>query len=207
MIFPYSKNRKIGLLGGSFNPAHSAHIYLSLYALKALKLDEVWWLVSPQNPLKNKSETAPYEVRFSFAKNLAKPHVRIRVLDIEQRCKSYYTHQTLRLMKRRFPGVHFVWMMGADNLAQFHRWQQWERIGMQVPLAVFDRAPQSYPARNSRAYSRFSKFLLKNIGINSLKAAPALTFLAMPRQSLSSTQLRKMLGEDAFLGHNKIAGH
>jgi len=204
---PYSKNRVIGLLGGSFNPAHSAHLYLSLYALKSLPIDEIWWLVSPKNPLKKASDLAEYSVRLASAKRMAKGHRRIRVLDIEQRYGSYYTCDTIELLTKRFKGTYFAWLMGADNLAQFHRWRRWQEIAVKIPLVIVDRAPHSHSALRSRAFTRNRKFLIKNIGIENLKSVPGMGVLPMPRQSLSSSHLRKMLGDGAFLGHNvTIAG-
>lgn len=199
MIPAYTKNRVIGLLGGSFNPAHEAHLYLSLYALRRLPLDEVWWLVSPRNPLKSPESLAAYDLRLASAKKMARGHPRIRVLDIEARYHCYYTYQTIALLKRRFKGAHFVWLMGADNLAQFHRWHHWQEIISNVPIMVFDRMPHSHTALRSKAYIRNRKYLLKNIGLNNIKQAPALGFMAMPRQALSSTRIRKTLGADAFL--------
>ena len=204
MTPPYSKNRIIGLLGGSFNPAHSAHLYLSLYALKSLPIDEIWWLVSPKNPLKKASDLAEYHLRLASAKRMAKGHRRIHVLDIEQRYGSYYTYDTIKLLSVRCKGTHFVWLMGADNLAQFHRWRRWQEIAVKIPLIIVDRAPHSHRSLRSRAFIRNRKFLMKNIGIEDLRSAPAMGFLHMPRQSLSSSHLRKMLGEDAFLGHNEV---
>jgi nicotinate-nucleotide adenylyltransferase len=203
----HSKYRVIGLLGGSFNPAHEAHLYLSLYALKHLPLDEIWWLVSPQNPLKSPKSLAPYDKRIASAKAITKASPRIRVLDIEAQHHCYYTQQTVALLQRRFRGTHFVWLMGADNLSQFHHWRGWQMIARQIPLMVFDRLPHSHTVQRSKAYQKNRRFLIKNIGVDALKHAPSLGFFPMPRQKLSATQLRKMLGEKAFLMHNENAGH
>jgi len=139
-----ASRRRIGLLGGSFNPAHEGHLYISLQALKRLRLDEVWWLVSPQNPLKSPAELAPFAMRLDNARRMAR-HPRIRVCDLEARFGTRYTIDTLRRLVR-LPGHRFVWLIGADNLAQLPRWRQWRRIFQLVPIAVFERSPYSYGA-------------------------------------------------------------
>ena len=134
--------RRIGILGGSFNPAHDGHRHISLEALKRLRLDEVWWLVSPQNPLKPQEGMAPFEDRIEKAKSVA-DHPRIRVTDIEKGFATTYTAETLARLCRRFPNQRFVWLMGADNLSQISRWNRWTRIFHTVPVAVFDRPSYS----------------------------------------------------------------
>jgi nicotinate-nucleotide adenylyltransferase len=129
----------VGILGGSFNPAHEGHLHISLLALKLLKLDEVWWMVSPQNPLKSADGMAPLEDRLTEARALVR-HPNIRITDIESRLGTTNTAESLAVLKRGFPKTRFVWLMGADNLKQISRWHQWTRIFNQVPIAVFDRA-------------------------------------------------------------------
>jgi nicotinate-nucleotide adenylyltransferase len=133
---PIADGMRIGLLGGSFNPAHGGHLYVSEIARKALKLDYVWWLVSPGNPLK--SEPAPLELRMTQARNAAQVP-RIRVTDIERRLGTRYTVDTVVALQRRFPGVHFIWLMGSDNLEQFARWRRWRDIAGHIPIAVVRR--------------------------------------------------------------------
>src|SRR6476469_5424146 len=128
----------VGLLGGSFNPAHRAHRRISLAAIDQLGLDEVWWLVSPGNPLKPAAGMAPLPARFASAVRMAR-RAPIRVTAIEQQLGTRYTTDTLRALKRRFPRNRFVWTMGADNLAQFHRWKDWRSIARMVPIVVFAR--------------------------------------------------------------------
>ena len=118
------RNRRIGLLGGSFNPAHAGHRYISTEALRRLDLDEVWWLVSPQNPLKSQSGMAPFSQRLSHAASVAR-HPRIRVSAIEAEMGTRYTADTLAMLVRRFPAARFVWLMGADNLMQIPKWRDW----------------------------------------------------------------------------------
>jgi nicotinate-nucleotide adenylyltransferase len=139
--------KRIGLLGGSFNPAHDGHRRLSLHALRALGLDEVWWLVSPGNPLKPDAGMAPFAARLASARRVAR-HAPIRATDIEARLHTRYTADTLDKLVRRYPKHRFVWLMGADNLAQFHRWQQWRGIARQVPIAVIAR-----PGYDARAHA------------------------------------------------------
>jgi nicotinate-nucleotide adenylyltransferase len=198
----HTRNRTIGLLGGSFNPAHGGHLHITLYALKKLGFDQVWWLVSPHNPLKNASSLETYEKRLASARAVAAGHPRIRVLDIEQEKTLHFSWQTIRYLQRRFPAAQFAWLMGADNLAQFHRWKKWQKIARQLPVIVFDRAPYSHTALRSRTYSYMHKFLLKSMDINPWKTAPSLAFVHLRRDPLSSTQLRKTLGKGAFLRHN-----
>ena len=133
---PIGDGMRIGLLGGSFNPAHDGHLYVSEVARKALGLDYVWWLVSPGNPLK--SEPAPLDVRVARARNLAQAP-RIRVTDIERGLGTRYTIDTVTALQHRFPGVHFVWLMGSDNLEQFARWRRWRDIAARIPIVVVRR--------------------------------------------------------------------
>ena len=130
--------KRVGLLGGSFNPAHAGHRHISVEAIRLLGLDEVWWLVSPQNPLKAETGMAPLAARLSTARTAAH-HPRIRPTAIETELGTRYTIDTIRALKRRFPGTRFIWIMGADNLVQFHRWRDWRSIARAVPIAVFAR--------------------------------------------------------------------
>jgi len=133
---PIAKGLRIGLFGGSFNPAHAGHRYVADTALRRLKLDYVWFLVSPQNPLKPAHGMMALEQRLQSARNFAAGNRRLIVTDIEQTIASRYTNDTIRVLKARFPEVHFVWLMGSDNLEQFHRWQRWQDILATVPVAV-----------------------------------------------------------------------
>jgi nicotinate-nucleotide adenylyltransferase len=148
--------RRVGLFGGSFNPAHGGHLHISLLALRLLDLDEVWWLVSPQNPLKPARGMAPVEERMAGALRLAK-HPRIRVTDLEARLGTRYTADTILALKRRFPATRFVWLMGADNLRQISRWARWEDIFRAVPIAIFARPSYSLQGLSSPAARRFAR--------------------------------------------------
>jgi len=144
--------KRIGLLGGSFNPAHRGHRALSLHALRALGLDEVWWLVSPGNPLKPVEGMAPLAARMASARAMTR-HAPIRPTDIEARLGTRYTVDTLAKLVRLYPRHRFVWLMGADNLAQFHKWRSWRRIAHQLPIAVIARPGYDAPAHASPAMS------------------------------------------------------
>lgn len=197
--------QRIGLLGGSFNPAHEGHIHLSLFAMKRLRLNKVWWLVSPQNPLKSKDQMADYHTRFEFAANLTAPHPSIELSDIEATYDLHYSVDTIATLLQMYPHTDFVWIMGADNLANFHRWRQWEDIANALPIAIFDRAPYQLSALNSKMAKRFSKHRIdeRDASILPRVCAPAWTYCTIPRHPQSATNLRKKLGKNAFLGHTE----
>ena len=180
-------NMRIGLLGGSFNPAHAAHRQISLAALKRLRLDQVWWLVSPSNPLKAKAMSPDLETRVEAAREVAgrevAHHPKIVVTGFEAGRNSAYTVDTIRFLKRRYPSVNFVWLMGADNLVSFHRWRAWETLFRLMPIAVLDRPGYRLKARASRAAQRFASAALDETD------APGLPGME-PLSSLSSTRLR-----------------
>jgi nicotinate-nucleotide adenylyltransferase len=182
----------IGLLGGSFNPAHAGHLHISSEAQKKLGLKKIWWMVSPQNPLKSERGMAPFAERFLGAKNIAVAHSFIRISDIEQRMRTRYTIDTLRKLKRRFPRTQFVWLMGADNLATIHRWQEWEKIFALVPILVLDRSPFSHSALRKKAAIRFagSRVLPRKLLAVAVKGLPAWGYTHMRRHPESSTRIR-----------------
>jgi nicotinate-nucleotide adenylyltransferase len=182
-------NMRIGLLGGSFNPAHAAHRQISLAALKRLRLDQVWWLVSPSNPLKAKAPDL--ETRIAIAREVAH-HPKIVVTGFEAGRNSAYTVDTIRFLRRRYPAVNFVWLMGADNLVSFHRWRAWETLFRLVPIAVLDRPGYRLKARASRAAQHFALAALDETDAPGLPGMepPAWAFLTLPLSSLSSTRLR-----------------
>lgn len=198
---PCSTRGRIGLLGGSFNPAHEGHLHISLSAMKRLKLNEIWWLASPQNPLKASSELAEYTLRLNSARAVAN-HPRIRVRDIEAREGLFYSIDTLKFLKRRYPRAQFVWLMGADNLAHFHRWRAWSRFLQLVPIAVIDRAPYALSALHQKFAWRFRhKRAPANAALVTAKSAYRWAYLSLPRHPMSATHLRKTLGKNAFLRH------
>ena len=184
--------RRIGLLGGSFNPAHEGHLHISRLALARLDLDEVWWLVSPQNPLKPEAGMAPFAARLAGAEAIAAADRRIRVSDIEARLGTTYTADTLAALRRRFPRARFVWLMGGDNLRQFPYWQRWQDIFRTVPIAVFDRPGTSLTALAGKAALRFSQARVPTSAARRLAAMrpPAWTFFHTPLDPQSATRIR-----------------
>jgi nicotinate-nucleotide adenylyltransferase len=183
--------RRVGLLGGSFNPAHEGHRHISQMALKKLKLDEIWWLVSPQNPLKPVKGMAPLKDRLKQAQKIAADR-RIKVTDIETRLGTRYTADTLAALKRQFPFLDFVWLMGADNLAQIALWDRWQSIFQAVPIAVFDRPAYSLSALNAKAAQRFSRSRVAPAAAGALAglAPPAWSFIRLRLHPASATQIR-----------------
>ncbi len=184
-------NRTVGLLGGSFNPAHAGHRHVSLYAMKMLGLDAVWWMVSPQNPLKSTRDMAPLKERMASAVT-ASHHPKIIVTDVEQHLNTRYTADTLRELKRHFPRTTFVWLMGTDNLRQVHRWQKWQEIFKMVPVCVLDRPPRHNSVKACPAFERFRPYLLPQQRAQTLTRAalPAWTILHIPLNHLSATAIR-----------------
>lgn len=184
---------RVGLLGGSFNPAHAGHRHISLLALKLLHLDELWWMVSPQNPLKSSADMAPFAERLEQARRVAN-HPRIRVTGIEARLNTRYTADTLRSLRMRFPHTRFVWIMGADNLAQIPRWERWTEIFRAVPIAVFDRATYSFRALAGKAARRFAKRRIdtRNAMMLADVKAPAWVYFHVRRHPASATSIRAL---------------
>src|SRR5690242_10590498 len=183
--------KRIGLLGGSFNPAHQGHRDISLAALAYLDLDEVWWLVSPQNPLKPVQGMASFKERMASAQAMAS-HPRIHVTDIERRLGTRYTADTLRRLVTRFPSYHFVWLMGADNLAQIASWRDWTRIFHLTPIAVFDRPTYTNKALTSLAARRFRRSRRREAALKTLATtpAPAWVFVHHRLNPISATAIR-----------------
>ncbi len=179
---PVAGGLTIGLLGGTFDPAHDGHLYISLVALKRLKLDYVWWLVSPGNPLKG--APAPFEKRLAAARALAR-HPRLIVTDIEQRLGTRFTLDTVTALQRRFPQVTFVWLMGSDNLKDFHRWRHWRQLAARIALVVVQRPGSIMAAVNAAPVRQFGK-------TRALKAPPALMVLDGARNAQSATQIRAL---------------
>jgi nicotinate-nucleotide adenylyltransferase len=183
--------RRIGLLGGSFNPAHNGHRDLSLAALAALRLDEVWWMVTPQNPLKPLAGMAPLAARVAAARKVAR-HPRIRVTDIEARLGTRYTADTLRKLVQTHRDCRFVWLMGADNLVQIAEWKHWPQIFHLLPIAVFDRPTYTYRAMAAQAARRFQAFRRPEqaAGRLAITPPPAWTFMHHRLNPISATAIR-----------------
>lgn len=183
---------KTGLLGGSFNPAHGGHRRITLFAIDALGLDECWWLVSPGNPLKPVQGMAPLTARIASAQQQAR-RAPIRVTAIERELGTRFTVDTLQALVRRYPRRQFVWLMGADNLAQFHRWKDWRRLARMMPIAVVARPGYDAAAIASPAMAWLRRYEVPVAGLASKGrwSAPALVFLRFDPDSRSATALRR----------------
>lgn len=185
---PVAAGLRIGLLGGSFNPAHTGHLYVSETALKRLKLDSVWWLVSPGNPLKDKSSMAPLPARLESARRMAAHNPRIHVSALEASLHTIYTIDTVEALRRRFPQVRFTWLMGSDNLEQFSRWRRWQDLAGFIPIAVVQRPGSLLAALNAPLVRRFG--MTRDLGDR--KRPPAVTILDGARNHESATRLRAL---------------
>lgn len=184
--------RRIGLLGGSFDPPHAGHVHITLQALRAFGLDAVWWLVTPGNPLK---PDAPADLaRRMVAARAIMRHPRVRVTDLERRLGTRYTAATLAGLRLHYPGVRFVWLMGSDNLTSFHRWDRWEEILGSVPVGVLARPGQQLRAGLSPAARRFARWRVPQAAARTLPLLPppAWCLLGGPMRDLSSSGLRAL---------------
>jgi nicotinate-nucleotide adenylyltransferase len=188
--FPQARRGMVvGLLGGSFDPAHDGHVHITREALKRLGLDRVWWLVSPGNPLKVR-QPAAMAVRVARARAVLEDDPRVVVSDLEQRLGTRATVDTLVALQAIYPGVRFVWLMGADNLVQFHRWSRWRRIMEMVPVAVLARPGAGLAARLSVAARTFRGARIGRAEALAGRGAPAWTFINVPLHSASSSAIR-----------------
>lgn len=184
----------VGLLGGSFNPAHDGHAHITKTALKRFGLDSVWWLVSPGNPLKAQGP-APMAERLTQARSIM-DHPKVQITDIECRLGTRFTAQSIAGLQNRYPGVQFVWLMGADNLAQFHLWQDWRWIMDNVPVGVIARPGDRISARLSKAASIYRGAMLPARAASTLGRgqAPRWCFINLPMSDQSSTSIREQGG-------------
>jgi len=183
---------RIGLLGGSFNPAHDGHRHISLEAMRRLGLDEVWWLVSPQNPLKEAQGMAPLDARLASARAVAR-HPRIRPMQIESKLGTVYTVDTITALQRRYPDKRFIWVMGADNLVQFHRWRAWRRLARSVPIAVMARPHYIGDALFAPAMAWLRRFRRRGADAKHWTRweLPAIVFLNIRLSPQSATAIRR----------------
>jgi nicotinate-nucleotide adenylyltransferase len=186
---------RIGLLGGSFNPAHRGHRHISLAAIRALGLDELWWLVSPGNPLKKGAkDMAPFEARLASAERMSR-RAPIRASDFEQREDTRYTIDTVRRLKQRFPQHKFIWLLGSDTLPNFHKWHDWRSLAREVPIAVIRRPGYDSAAHAARAMSWLRRFVhpSSQAGRWTQWSAPAIIFLRLPPDATSATAIRAQI--------------
>lgn len=186
----------IGLFGGSFNPPHDGHVLVADIALRRLGLDQLWWMVTPGNPLKDNSHLAPLAKRLAMSEAIT-PDPRIKVTAFEKTLGENYTARVLARVKARNPHVHFIWIMGADNLAGFHMWQRWQTIARTFPIAVIDRPGATLSYLSSKMARTFDYARIDEDDARSLwkRNAPAWTFIHGPRSPLSSTALRARSAE------------
>ena len=168
--------KKIGLLGGSFDPPHRGHLFISNEAKKVLHLDEIWWLVTPQNPLKI-SKPATYEERLQNCKQITK-NFPIKILEVEKKIKSQYSYQTIKFLIQYYKNIKFFWLMGADNLVNFHKWHKWKQISQKCNILVFDRYGYKKKSLNSKTYKTLKSEKFKFVYFNKV--------------NISSSQLRKI---------------
>ncbi len=184
-------DQAIGILGGSFNPPHDGHVQITEIALRRLRLDQIWWVVTPGNPLKSNGGLPPLATRIAACRQMM-DNRRVAVTGFEARLGTPFTAATLGYLRRRYPATRFVWIMGADNLATFHRWQRWREIAATVPIAVIDRPRWRLKAMASPAARTLSAAFVPETRAANLArmTAPAWTLLSGPLSSLSSTELR-----------------
>jgi nicotinate-nucleotide adenylyltransferase len=190
---PYvEKGMQVGLFGGSFNPPHAGHTLVAEIALRRLRLDQLWWMVTPGNPLKSTRELAPLAERIRLSETIAEdPRIKVTAFEAAHRIR--YTADTLALVRAKNPGVDFVWIMGADSLRDFHRWQRWRQIMLTFPIAVIDRPGATLSFLSSIAVKTFDYARVdeRDAPLLARMKAPAWTFIHGPRSSLSSTAIRQ----------------
>lgn len=190
------KRMQVGLYGGSYNPPHAGHELVAEIALRALRLDQLWWMVTPGNPLKAGRTLAPLAERLALSEALVE-HPRIKVTAFEATYRLRFTADTIDLILARNPGVDFVWVMGADNLAEFHRWQRWRHIALTVPIAVVDRPGSTLTlvsATMAKAFD-YARVDEKDAPLLARMKPPAWTFIHGPRSLLSSSAIRAAAGQ------------
>lgn len=187
----HAPGMRIGLYGGSFDPPHRGHRLVAEMALRRLRLDRIWWIVTPGNPLKDTRHLAATAERLAAARAIAR-HPGMAVSDLETRIGTVFTVDTLRYLVRRCPGIRFVWIMGADSLAGLHRWKGWREIAALMPIAVIDRPGHTLSAPNARAARRFAASRISETAAVQLadRVPPAWIYLHGPRSDLSSTRIR-----------------
>ena len=188
------RRRRVGLLGGSFNPAHDGHRHVALAALARLGLDEVWMLVSPGNPLKPEQGMAPFAERLASARRICAQHPRLIATGIEAKFGTRFTADTTRRLAARFALTRFVWLMGADNLASLPRWARWVSLVHTLPMAIVDRSPHSRSALTAKAARRFTHSR-RPLRLLASSPAPAWGFVHVRRHPASATDIRARLGQ------------
>ena len=183
--------KNIGLLGGSFDPPHKGHLYISLEAKKLLKLNEIWWLVTPQNPLKI-SKPATYKERIKNCREITKGKP-IKITNIEKKIGSIYSYQSINYIQNHYKNIKFFWLMGADNLIDFHRWQHWKKILKNISIVVFKRHGYNYKALNSKTAKNYAQFQINTNPIDPMyfSQLPSWTWINNKEIKISSTEIKK----------------
>ena len=192
--------KKIGLLGGSFDPPHKGHLFISLEAKKILKLDEIWWLVTPQNPLKI-SKPATYMERLKNCSKITRNHP-IFIKEIEKKIKSDYSYKTINYILHHYKNIKFFWLMGADNLISFHKWQKWQKIFNNMSIVIFKRHGYNTKALKSITSKKFinNKIVKSKIDIDDFNKLPSWTFIENKEVKISSSEIRNQ--REKFRGKN-----
>ncbi|WP_339047131.1 nicotinate-nucleotide adenylyltransferase [Candidatus Mesenet endosymbiont of Phosphuga atrata] len=180
------KKLNIGLLGGTFDPPHFGHLYISTKAIKTIGLDCIWWVVAKQNPLKEQSNSMTSRV--NFAKNISKFSSKIRIIDIEKTVKKSYSYNTVVLLKQKFPHINFIWIMGSDNLISLHKWYRWKEFCRAVPIAIFERG-KLYKEIKYPFVSCFSSFYVRQPKLL-LSCTPSWSIIRMKVNPMSSSMIR-----------------
>lgn len=189
------RDQRVGLYGGSFNPAHEGHRYIAHSAIKRLRLDCLWVMVSPGNPLKAEADMADWPARMASARAIIGSHQKIIYSDVEQRLGTRYTADLVNKLVNGMPNTSFVWVMGADNLQQFPKWRAYEEIANLVPIAVFDRPGYSVASLGGEFAQKYRRFYQPERSFH-LGSAPAWTFIQIPRHKSSATDIRKNAKDD-----------
>ena len=197
-LFHSRTKLKIGLVGGSFNPSHAGHMHISLSAYQKLRLDQIWWLVSPQNPLKSSTNMANLPDRLAAARDITAPRPFIHVIAPEDRLPSNFTYETLKYLNKTMPLARLVWIMGADNLVQFRQWKRYQDIIDLIPIAVIDRPGYSYQAISAGRHliaRRYTARQLRRRLVKTRRDKPGWCFIAGQRHHASATDIRKHRNE------------
>ncbi len=197
---PLKRGFTVGLLGGSFNPAHGGHRRMSLEAMRRLRLDEIWWLVSPQNPLKSAVGMAPLPARIASARRAAR-HPRIRVMALESELGTQRSIDTIRALRSRYPHIRFLWLMGSDNLAEFHRWASWRAIAHAVPIVVMARPRYIGKSQTAPAMGWLRRWRRKSLANWRNDTLPAIRLVNLGLDPRSATAIRRATPDWAQPSH------
>ncbi len=189
------RDRTVGLYGGSFNPAHEGHLHVAREAIKRLHLDAIWLMISPGNPLKELDALADHQRRKDRLLELVDTRPKITVTDVEKKLGTRYSVDTIKALQTAMPKTRFVWVMGADNMQDFHRWRKWRDIAEMLPIAIFDRPGYSVGGLNSKFARQYGRYKVPYRQLLSTHA-PAWTFVPIPKHAGSATNIRRLKGNE-----------